>query len=74
MEYHKNRDILHVMQILGHKNIMNKLKYTQLIEFEGDEYTSKATSDSEEACQLVEAGFEYVCTTPDEIILFRKRK
>ncbi len=74
MEYHKTKDILHVMRILGHKNIMNTLKYTQLVDFKGDDYTSKATKDSEEACQLIENGFEYVCTTPDEIMLFRKRK
>jgi len=74
MEYHKTKDILHVMQILGHKNIMNTLKYTQLVDFKGDDYTSKATKNSEEARQLIENGFEYVCTTPDEIMLFRKRK
>jgi integrase len=74
MEYHKTKDILHVMQILGHKNIMNTLKYTQLCNFENDEWTSKATKNTEEARQLVENGFEYVCTTPDEIMLFRKRK
>jgi len=28
----------------------------------------------EEACQLVEAGFEYVCTTPENLMIFRKRK
>jgi len=74
MEYHKTKDILHVMQMLGHKNIMSTLKYTQLIDFKGDDYTSKATKNSEEARQLIENGFEYICTTPDEIMLFRKRK
>ena len=49
-------------------------KYTQLVDFEGDEYTSKATRDTEEARQLIENGYEYVCTTLDEIMLFRKRK
>jgi integrase len=73
-EYHKTKDILYVMQILGHKSIMNTLKYTQLVDFENDEFTSKATGDTEEARQLVEAGFEYVCTTPGETMLFRKRK
>ncbi|UCH69946.1 MAG: hypothetical protein JSV29_06840 [Candidatus Bathyarchaeota archaeon] len=53
---------------------MNTLKYTQLIDFQGDEYTSKATKNTGEAKQLIETGFEYVCTTPDEIMLFRKRK
>jgi site-specific recombinase XerC len=32
MEYHKTRDIIHVMQILGHKNIKNTLVYVQLEE------------------------------------------
>ncbi|MEM3766694.1 MAG: site-specific integrase [Candidatus Bathyarchaeia archaeon] len=31
MEYHKTKDILHVMQILGHRNIKNTLVYTQLV-------------------------------------------
>ena len=53
---------------------MNTLKYTQLVDFKGDDYTSKATKNSEEARQLIENGFEYVRTTPDEIVLFRKRK
>jgi len=49
-------------------------KYIQLVDFEGDEYTSKAIKDTEEARQLIENGYEYVCTTHDEIMLFRKRK
>ena len=28
MEYHKTKDILHVMRLLGHKNIKNTLVYT----------------------------------------------
>jgi integrase len=32
MEYYKTKDILHVMRLLGHKNIKNTLIYTQLIE------------------------------------------
>ncbi|MEJ2242476.1 MAG: site-specific integrase [Candidatus Bathyarchaeota archaeon] len=74
MEYHKTKDILHVMRLLGHKNIMNTLKYTQLVDFKGDDYISKATKDSEKARKLIENGFEFVCTTPDETMLFRKRK
>lgn len=44
MEYHRTKDALHVMQILGHKNIKNILIYIQLEEtLFGDEidYTSK---------------------------------
>ncbi len=74
MEYHKTKDILHVMQLLGHRKIDNTLKYTQLVHFNDDEFTSKTARNTEDARKLLEAGFEYVCTTPEEIMLFRKRK
>jgi integrase len=74
MEYAKTKDILHVMKILGHKSIQNTLVYTQLIDFKSDEYVCKTAENAKEATQLVEGGFEYVCTTPEGIMLFRKRK
>lgn len=74
MEYAKTKDILHVMKMLGHKNIHNTLVYTQLVDFKHEEYVCKAVKDSDEASMLVETGFEYVCTTPDGVMLFRKRK
>lgn len=75
MEYAKTRDILHVMQLLGHKNIRNMLIYTQLAKIEKtDEFYSATARTTEEAKQLVENGFEYICTTPEELMLFRKRK
>jgi len=73
MEYHKTKDILHVMQMLGHKRLQSTLVYTHLVNFERDEYVSKIAKSAEEASQLVEAGFEYVCTTPENFMLFKKR-
>jgi len=35
---------------------------------------SKVAKNAEEACELVEAGFEYVCSTPDDLMVFRIRK
>jgi len=61
MEYHKTKDILHVMRMLGHKSIKNTLVYTQLVDFKDENYVSKVAWNLEEACKLVEAGFEYVC-------------
>jgi integrase len=73
--YTKTKDILHVMQQMGHKNIMNTLKYTQLAKVnEEEEYTCRATTDDKEAHELIEVGFEYVTTTPTGLMLFRKRK
>ncbi len=73
MEYHKTKDILHVMRMLGYKSITNTLKYTQLVNFQNDDYVCKAAKTLTEASQLIEAGFEYV-TEMKEVKLFRKRK
>jgi len=73
MLYHHTKDILHVMQQLGHKKIETTLIYTQLVNFESDEYTSAVANNINEAQKLVESGFEYV-TAFDNLMLFRKRK
>ena len=77
MEYHKTKDIVHVMRLLGHKNIKNTLIYIQLEEalFKrgDDEFICKTAKCLEEAKELVEAGFDYVCEI-EGVKLFRKRK
>ncbi len=73
MEYHKTKDILHVMKILGHRNIKNTLRYTQLVTFEDDDYVCKTATNVKEATELIEIGFEYVCDM-QQVKLFRKRK
>jgi integrase len=73
MEYQKTKDILHVMRLLGHKNIKNTLIYTQLVTFEDDDYICKASSNVNEATELIEAGYEYVCDM-ENVKMFRKRK
>jgi integrase len=73
MEYAKTKDIIHVMRILGHKNIQNTLVYTHLVDFKDEEYTCRAAWTMEEAQRLIEAGFEYVCEV-EGAKLFRKRK
>lgn len=61
------------MQMLGHKNIKNTLVYTQLIQTKDDDYVCKTAKTVNEAKDLIEAGFEYVCEIEDTK-LFRKRK
>ena len=73
MEYHRTRDILHIMQLLGHKSIRNTLVYTHLVDFGGDEFVCKVAKNVDEAKVLVESGFDYV-TDVDGMRLFRKRK
>jgi hypothetical protein len=74
MLYHKTRDILYVKQQLGHRCIENTMVYTQLMTFESDEYNTATASTTKEAESLIQAGFEYVVTTTENIMLFRKRK
>ena len=77
MEYHKTRDILHVQRLLGHKNIQNTLIYVNieqaLFQNTNEEFHVATARTVEEACRLVEVGFEYV-TDMDGIKIFRKRK
>jgi integrase len=74
MEYHRTKDILYVMKLLGHKNIANTLIYTQLIECEeNDQYCTAVADSVEDAQKLISMGFEYVCAH-ENTMLFRKRK
>ena len=73
MEYHKTKDILHVMKTLGHKNIKNTLRYTQLVDFGDQDFVVKVAWTLEEAVKLLEAGFQYVCDY-EKGKIFRKPK
>jgi len=74
MEYYKTKDILHVMKVLGHRNIKSTLLYTQLVKFkENDEFICKVARTQEEMQELIEAGFEFVLEK-DKLTYFEKRK
>jgi integrase len=74
--YYKTRDVILVMRHLRHKKLETTMHYIRgmILTGEEDEYTCKATNDNKEATQLIEAGFQYVTTTPDGTMLFRKPK
>jgi integrase len=77
MLYHQTKDILHVMNYLGHKSIKNTLLYVQLskVLFEDmpDEFTTRVTKSVKGARVLLEAGFDFVLEM-DGVKIFRKRK
>jgi len=77
MEYHKHPDMHHVRRLLGHKSILNTQMYVNMEKAffpeSSEDFTVKVASNVEEACKLVEVGFEYV-TDFDGKKLFRKRK
>ncbi len=71
--YYKTKCIITVKEQMGHKNIKNTLVYMHLISFKDDEFVSATAKTVEEACKLIEVGFEYV-TELEGVKLFRKRK
>lgn len=77
MEYHKTKDILWVMHLLGHNSLKTTLIYIDLeialFKEINDGFTAKVANTLEEVCGLVEVGFEFVCDM-DGKKLFRKRK
>jgi len=73
MTYHYTRDILLVQKLLGHKHIQNTMKYTQLVQFEGDEFDVATATTVEEAKELLATGFDYI-TEKNDIMLFRRPK
>jgi len=78
MEYHYTKDILHVKEFLGHKEIYNTLIYIQLDKslfqnLPDDSFIIRAAHTLEEAIKLGEVGFEPFVVM-DGVQLFRKRK
>jgi len=54
MLYHKTKDILLVKQKLGHRSINSTMIYTQLIDFQAEEYHSATARTVQEAQNLTE--------------------
>jgi len=75
MEYHRTKNIKYVQQLLGHRKLENTDFYTQLLNFESDEWHVAHARNLEEENKLVEAGFEFIrYSEKDEVAIYRKRK
>lgn len=80
MLYHYKPDILEVAEFLGHKDLENTRLYIQLEKslfknLPNDQFMTKVAHSTEEACKLIEVGFEYVTGEYDDGgKIFRKRK
>jgi len=77
MEYHKTKDILWVMKLLGHHSLRTTLIYIDLekaiFKETNDAFTVRVAESLDEACKLLEVGFQYV-TDMEGKRIFRKRK
>ncbi len=75
MEYHRTKNIKHVQQMLGHRKLENTDFYTQLLDFESDEWHVAHATNLEEENKLIEAGFEFIrYSEKDQVAIYRKRK
>jgi integrase len=73
--YHRTKDPIRVMRHLGHKKLETTMHYLRGIHLDAEEeYTCRTATNAKEATELMEVGFEYVATTPQDLMLFRKRK
>jgi len=77
LEYHKTKDPYHVKKMLGHKSLLSTEVYINLEQAcfppVSDEFITKVATKIEEACKLIEVGFE----KHDEfngVHIYRKRK
>jgi hypothetical protein len=78
MEYHYTKDIMHVKEFLGHREIDNTMLYIQLDRslfknLPDDSFIIRAAQTKEEAVKLGEVGFEPFVVM-EGVQLFRKRK
>jgi integrase len=74
--YNETKSIIEVQAKLGHRRIDSTMVYTHIVEFdeENQNYHHAIAKDEKEAGELIDNGWTYICTTPQNIMLFRKRK
>jgi len=75
MLFHKTKNIIYVQQQLGHRCIENTMVYTQLINFESDEWHVAHAKTIAEEDKLIEAGFDFIrYSETEQVAIYRKRK
>jgi len=74
--YNETKSLLEVMARLGHRNINSTMVYTRIVQFdeESQNYHHAIAKDEKEAGELIDNGWTYILTTPQNIMMFRKRK
>ena len=74
--FNETKSLPLVKEKLGHHNINSTMVYTHIVEFdeESQNYHHAVAKDDKEAGELIDNGWTYILTTPQNIIMFRKRK
>jgi integrase len=74
--YNETKSILDVQAKLGHRRIDSTLIYTHIVQFdeESQNYHHATATNEKEAGELIDNGWTYILTTPQNVMMFRKRK
>jgi integrase len=74
--FNETKSLPLVKEKLGHRNINSTMVYTHIVEFdeESQNYHHATAKDEKQAGELIDNGWTYICTTPQNIMMFRKRK
>jgi integrase len=74
--YNETKSLLDVQARLGHRNINSTMIYTHIVQFdeESQNYHHAIAHNEKEAGELLDNGWTYILTTPQNIMMFRKRK
>jgi integrase/recombinase XerD len=74
--FNETKSLPLVKEKLGHRNINSTMVYTHIVEFdeESQNYHHAIAKDEKEAGELIDNGWTYICTTPQNIMMFRKRR
>ena len=74
--YNETKSLIEVQAKLGHRNINSTMVYTHIVEFdeESQNYHHAIARNDQEAGELIDNGWTYILTTPQGIMIFRKRK
>ena len=76
MFYKETKNLPETQIRLGHRSMISTMVYTHVVDL-GDEnqnYYHATAKDDTESGELIDKNFNYVCSTPQGIMMFRKRK
>jgi integrase len=74
--YNETKSIVEVSAKLGHRKINSTMVYTHIVQFdeESQNYYHAIARDEKEAGELIDNGWTYILTTPQNVMMFRKRR
>jgi integrase/recombinase XerD len=74
--YNETKSLIEVQVKLGHRNINSTMVYTHIVQFdeESQNYHHAIARNEKEAGELIDSGWTYILTTPQNGMMFRKRK